>query len=281
VAGNWVSIHRKLLRHPIMTHDGLCRLWIYCLIRANWKPKEWIVPGTLTPIVIERGSFITGRESLFDSMYPSRDVDGKAIKRDWTPTSRTVWRWLHTLQSFDCVKLNNVSNRCTLVTICNYDVYQTEKRRTRPADRPTGVPPIGPPVSTIEQGNNKLTSKTKSEAAIAATSKESSKDVRAEDLPLPEALDSPEFISARDAWFAMRRRRRFSVRPEYVSGWYAKLLPLGPQRAAECLRHSADNEYQGVFPEKFSNGSNGSNRGAANRPTNTGTAAGTSGRGDM
>lgn len=77
------------------------------------------------------------------------------------------------------------------------------------------------------------------------------KEPRAEDVPLPPELSTPEFLAARAEWFEQRRRNRLSLREKYLTGMYARLLPLGPQAAAACLRHSVGNDYDGVFPEKF------------------------------
>ena len=42
---------------------------VYCLAQANWQPRKWLIPGTMTEISIERGQFITGRESLYQDLY--------------------------------------------------------------------------------------------------------------------------------------------------------------------------------------------------------------------
>lgn len=73
---------------------------------------------------------------------------------------------------------------------------------------------------------------------------------RAEDIPIPAELETPEFIAARDAWFAQRRRRRFSMRSEHILTQYERLRPLGAVKAAECLRWTVAQDYQGLFPER-------------------------------
>lgn len=129
MAGDWIKLHRKLLEHPIMAHDGLCRLWIYCLMRANWKDSQWLVPGTLRMVDVPRGSFIAGRKALHTALYPKDD------KREMqTPSESTVWRWLHALQGMGCLKLKNVDNRCSMVTICNYNTYQDDTSEIRTTD---------------------------------------------------------------------------------------------------------------------------------------------------
>ncbi len=125
--GDWIKLYRKLGDNPIMKHAGLCHLWIFCLMKANWKPLRWLIPGTLTEIEVPRGSFITGRESLRFNLYPPRDKDGHSIKHEYIPTSRTIWNWLKALERMECVKLKTVSSRCTILTICNYCTYQDVK----------------------------------------------------------------------------------------------------------------------------------------------------------
>lgn len=145
----WIKLHRKFLDSPIFANMHLCRLWIYCLLRANWKDSKWLVPGTLREIKVPAGSFLTGRESLYAALYPDRDRDGRKIKYDSKPTSMTVWRWAEALEAMDCIKLENMFNRCTLLTICNYTTYQQECSTECATDvqpvfnrRSTGVQPV-------------------------------------------------------------------------------------------------------------------------------------------
>ncbi|WP_425619087.1 hypothetical protein NA78x_002818 [Anatilimnocola sp. NA78] len=85
------------------------------------------------------------------------------------------------------------------------------------------------------------------------------KEPRAEDVPLPDELNVPHFVAARDAWLKQRRRKRLSLREEFLTKTYARLLPLGPAKAAECLRLTVDNDYSGVFPERFTHEQAGRN----------------------
>lgn len=196
MAGDWIKLHRKLLSHPIMTHDGLCRLWVHCLMRANWKDKQWIIPGTLQPITILRGSFITGRESLFSEMYPKRDSDGKAIVRKWAPTSRTLWSWLRALEGFECVKLETVSNRCTIVTIRNYNTYQSLEEGSLPAgfplassQLPAGFPLTCSPASTIEERKEFQEGEESKEGKEASCSETAGPSSKPEEPPAEETVE--------------------------------------------------------------------------------------------
>ena len=153
--GDWIKLHRKLLDSPIMRHSGLLHLWTYCLLRANWRDCKWLIPGTLRELHIRRGQFVTGQQSLHAQLYPPTDENGNPIARDHTPTARTVWRWLIALKVMGCLTLESVSNRCTLVTLCNYRTYQDDEGCGCLA----GVQPVSSrcltgvlPMSTIEEG---------------------------------------------------------------------------------------------------------------------------------
>lgn len=139
----WIKLHRALLDGPIIQHAGMLQVWIYCLLRANWEPRKVVFPGCLSPIQLDRGEFVTGRNSLHAALYPDSNKDN--------PVSRTVWRWLESLEAMECVTLKTVSNRCTVVTVCKYKTYQAEANGQCPAN----VPPVSnpcpagvPPVST-------------------------------------------------------------------------------------------------------------------------------------
>lgn len=85
---------------------------------------------------------------------------------------------------------------------------------------------------------------------------ETRKRVTAESVEVPATLSTPDFLAARDEWFKQRRRRRLSLRPEFVSRAYESLLPLGPTDAAACLRFTVSKDYSGIFPERYSHGQN-------------------------
>jgi len=156
----WIKLHRALLDGPIIQHAGMLQVWIHCLLRANWESRRIMFPGCLTPILIERGEFVTGRNSLHATLYPRPDKDN--------PAARTVWRWLEALEAMECVKCRTVSNRCTIVTVVNYETYQAKEPGQCPADVPpvsrpcpADVPPVSrpcpadvPPVSTDKELKN-------------------------------------------------------------------------------------------------------------------------------
>ena len=58
----FVKLYRKLLENPIFQKPNVLVIFIYCLLKANYTRKEIIWNGKT--MVIERGSFITGRTKI-------------------------------------------------------------------------------------------------------------------------------------------------------------------------------------------------------------------------
>ncbi len=106
-------------------------------------------------IPVPRGSFISGQDSLFNALYPKRDDDGMKIKYDYIPHPRTLWRWLEALETMLCIKIENLSNRASMITVCNYCTYQDivdDNCRTGAEPVPNRCQADVKPVPTIEEG---------------------------------------------------------------------------------------------------------------------------------
>lgn len=114
----WLSLWRKSKYSPIFAHEGLWKLWCLCLMNANHKPQSVQVDGSLKPVMVQRGQFITGRYQLHGEYHQwSRGYKKRK------PSARTLWRWLHTLQGMGMITIRS-SNKYSLVTIINWDKYQ-------------------------------------------------------------------------------------------------------------------------------------------------------------
>ena len=101
----YVKINRSLIDWEWYTCANTMRLFIHCVLRANWEPKIW------KGITIERGQFITSYNTL------SRELDLS------TQNIRT---------SFSKMKLSGevtrkATKRMTIVTVCNFDVYNSSE----------------------------------------------------------------------------------------------------------------------------------------------------------
>jgi hypothetical protein len=117
----WIKLHRKLLENPIFLKAELLQLFIYCLLKANHEPKQIIFNAK--ELIIERGQFITGR-----------DVLSKELKQN----GRTTYDRLKVLENLQILTIKS-NNRFTLVTIENYDLYQSrdEEPNSKSNNKPT------------------------------------------------------------------------------------------------------------------------------------------------
>jgi hypothetical protein len=75
-----------------------------------------------------------------------------------------------------------------------------------------------------------------------------------ESVALPAALDTPAFRSTWGDWLADRKARKNAVTELAARQQLEDLTPLGPERAAECVRESIRNGWAGLFPDKHRGG---------------------------
>lgn len=71
-----------------------------------------------------------------------------------------------------------------------------------------------------------------------------------EAVPIPSALDSPDFRSAWADWLIDRKARGKGVTELAARQQLTDMCPLGPLRAVECIRISIRNGWAGLFPDK-------------------------------
>jgi predicted transcriptional regulator len=105
----YIKLHRKILDNAIFRKPKVSHLFNYCLLRANWSDKTICWNGQ--PLVVERGSFITGR---------------KQIALETGLSEQNVRYALRTLHTFGMVKPSSEksTSKFTYLTICNYNDYQ-------------------------------------------------------------------------------------------------------------------------------------------------------------
>jgi predicted transcriptional regulator len=105
----YIKLHRKILDNGIFRKPKVSHLFNYCLLRANWSDKTICWNGQ--PLVVERGSFITGR---------------KQIALETGLSEQNVRYALRTLHTFGMVKPSSEksTSKFTYLTVCNYNDYQ-------------------------------------------------------------------------------------------------------------------------------------------------------------
>ena len=99
----FITIHRKILDWEWYSNSNVMRVFIHCLLRANYQERSW--QGN----VIGRGQFVTSVSKL---------------SRELGLTPRQISGALDKLKMTNEIAIKT-SNRNTTITICKYDDYQT------------------------------------------------------------------------------------------------------------------------------------------------------------
>lgn len=112
----WISIDRKLFESEIFQNDKLFKIWVWLLFRANWKPSRTLWEGNQRTLI--RGQVLTGTTEISNEVNCARS---------------TAQKWLKFLEKTGRISVETCP-RGTLVTVLNYDEYQSPLEDGRPKD---------------------------------------------------------------------------------------------------------------------------------------------------
>lgn len=108
----YIKLHRQLLDSYQFSNPNALKIWIWMLLKANYKPKLVSVKVSkgYTDVLIERGQFIFGRNKAAEELNLDESLIYRILKK-------------FELQESIVVKSNN---QYSIVTICKYDTYNCE-----------------------------------------------------------------------------------------------------------------------------------------------------------
>jgi len=104
----YVKLFRKLLEWEWYDDANTFRLFMHCLMKANYQDKVW------HGIKVNRGSFLTSRDKLADELKLSVQNIRTAISHLESTGELT----------------NKPTNKNRIVSVCNYESYQVKKDAT-------------------------------------------------------------------------------------------------------------------------------------------------------
>ena len=112
MANDWIKVHRSLMDSAVWSDEWLVKLWMWCLLKANYKASFF------KGVPIARGQFATGQHTGSNELgvSPSR----------W-------YRGMTTLESLGNITIL-ANSRFSVVTICKYELYQDIDKPERIAD---------------------------------------------------------------------------------------------------------------------------------------------------
>lgn len=102
INGNWVKLFTKFITWEWYTNANTMRLFIHCLLKANWKD------GKFEGVEIKRGSFATSLQTLVKELGMSKQEIRTAIK--------------HLISTHEITQTSY--SKFTVFTIENYNLYQ-------------------------------------------------------------------------------------------------------------------------------------------------------------
>lgn len=111
----YIKLHRQILDSRVWANDGLLKVWLWCLLKANYK-DNWVTVKTgsgETEVKVKKGQFIFGRKSA-----------GKDLKM---PPS-TVWKRILKLENMQNLNTQR-DTHYTIISIINWDTYQDEDKK--------------------------------------------------------------------------------------------------------------------------------------------------------
>lgn len=114
----WIKTYEKLLKWEWYGDPLMVATLIHLLLKANWKDKKW------RGVDVKRGQLITSRTRLAEEIGL---------------TERQLRTCLERMQETGEIACET-TNRYTIITICNYDIYQDKTEAQRPAERPAESP---------------------------------------------------------------------------------------------------------------------------------------------
>lgn len=130
--GNWITLHRKLMKWEWYTDSQMLHLFIHLLLSANHEDGSW--RGNL----IKRGQLITGR---------------KALSANTGISEQSIRTCLERLKSTNEITIKSTS-KFSLVTLLKYSNYQ-DKENNQPSNQPAHQPTTNQPSNQQLTTNNK------------------------------------------------------------------------------------------------------------------------------
>jgi hypothetical protein len=115
---NWIKLHAQSIQSDVFQDADLWKLWCYILLRTSRNGNRWHIGGTI--IEIGRGQCAIGRKQAATDC-------GFSEQHTRTLLSRLEKLGNLTIKS---------TNKATVVTVCNWDTYQSSQPANQPANQP-------------------------------------------------------------------------------------------------------------------------------------------------
>lgn len=216
----FISLHRKLLEWEWWEDHNTTRLFVYFLLKANWKDKKW------RGKIIKRGSFVTSYAK---------------IQNETGLTQRQIRTSLNKLKTTSEVT-SKATSKNTLVTVVKYDLYQIDELKT--TSKTTSKE------TNERQTNDKQTTTTNKDNNINNINN----IITPYSPPKGELVEVPDFIDYEvwDDWIKHRREIKKALKPTTAKQQIKKLTKWHESGydVNQIILNSISNGWTGLFEPK-------------------------------
>jgi len=241
VSSSWVKLYHSTLDSAVMQDDWHFRLFIWCLLKANFRA------GGFRGNDVSPGQFITGRITGADELNVS-------------PSK--FYRGLHTLQDkYDSIRVST-NNKWTTITICNWSTYQANPDENNDEvnnQRTTNEQPADNKRTT--SGHNR---RSKEGKKCRGEEKTDGSGDDPNSNQIPDQLNTEQFLQAWSDWLTHRTQKKKPLTELQAKKKLAELAEMGSERATAAINHSIGQGWQGIFEPKANQ--NGQQQSVQSRP---------------
>jgi len=236
----YINLHRTLLDSMIFSSQTGLKIWIWLLLKASFK-KRYVslkIGRGETIVTIERGQLLFGRYKAEEELC----IDGS-----------TVYKWIKKLEENDMISIES-NNQYSIITICNYDTYQTESEtKEQPSNSrvTTKEQPSNSRVTTKEQqSNSRVTTKEQQSNTynkvnkVNKVNKDNNIDtVKSFDFK-KQFLDLGVDVKILEDWLKVRKAKK-AVNSETAFNGIKKKMEASGKPFNECVKISAEKSWAG------------------------------------
>lgn len=217
----YIKLHRQLLDWEWYSDNNTFRVFIHCLLKANYKEKNW------KGIQIKRGQFVTSTSKLSTEL----GLSVNKIRLSLTKLKQTKEITIKT------------TNKNTLVTIVNFDTYQDIENEKHKQNNKQ---------NTIKsQTNHKQTTTTKERKNIKNNKNTNRKKVNQKKKDFDFGNLSANFIEKINEFMQYRAEIKKPFKSDRsvqqkINSLKKEVAEYGEQIVIESINLSIENGYQGT-----------------------------------
>ena len=224
--GGYIHLYRAIRSHWLWSDPAQLRAFLWLVMEAQWgdRPRRQLVSGTL--IETHRGQLIGA---------------SRFLATEWRWSEAKVRRFLSRLET-DAMVTRDVTHNVTVITICNYDLYNTSRQD---ADAESDAPTDAKATQDRRIRDASATQLKEGKASKAGKQgKKKAGEIELEELP--ESIRTETMHAAWMAWARFRREKRAPLTDSTVQSLLAEMAQMGEARAIAAIQHTIKKGWQGL-----------------------------------